>query len=137
MNTDLFHRAGLYFAYSRLAKGPQIPHVQDVLYALRRSPTQKSFESSLTDRGSYFQNVALVVAAVGVDVLRLEPYNESVAQRIIAQAILDLCAPKDKCLHNAALAAAAEVVTGVAQIGSFSALTDACGCSSCRKRKAG
>lgn len=136
MNTKTFKRAGVRFDHCRFAVVPEIPYVQDVLYAMHMSVEQKNFDFCRDNHATYIVNVGLVVAAVSYEVLCMEPrYVEATARKIIAQAILDLTAPEDKCLFNNALTEAAAVVIGQP---APSKTTDretllVCGCADCRE----
>lgn len=136
MNIETFRKAGIYFDACRYAAVPEIPHVQDVLYSLRLSDEQKCYDFCVNNHATYVVNVALVVTAVGYDVLCMERYDEQKARKVIAQAILDLTAPEDKCLFNNALEEAAEVVTdepAPSRSMDRETLWRTCGCASCRE----
>lgn len=134
MNLDTLKKAGVYLDRCRFAVVPEIPVVQDVLYALRMSDEQKYYDFCLSNHEIYVTNVHLVAAAVGFEVASMRPYDEARARKIIAQAILDLTRPKDKCLFDSALAEAAEVVVGKpapSKFGDRETLLATCGCASC------
>ena len=138
MTIDTFKKAGIYLHYSHDAVVPEIPYTQDVLFALRLSEQEKSYTFCVGNHSIYVVNVALVIAAVGNDVLCMAPrYNEAKARKIIAQAILDLTAPEDTCLFNEALAEATETATGQSapyRLPRGEALMK-CSCSSCVELK--
>lgn len=141
MNIETLQKAGVYFDYCRLAVFPQIPYVQDVLYILQLSG-EKDAKNYYSPEGAwnwstYIVNVGLVAAAIGYEVLCMEPrYNEARARKIIAQAILDLTSPEDKCLFNNALAEAAEIVTGQpapSKSVDREKILASCGCAGCKE----
>jgi hypothetical protein len=134
-----FKKAGIHLHYCPDAVVPEIPYAQDVLYVLRLSAEQKNYEFCAGNHSTYVVNVALVIAAVGDEVLNMERrYDEAKARKIIAQAILDLTASEDKCLFDAAIAEATETVTGQPAPYRLSReqTLAMCACASCKKRKA-
>lgn len=136
MNTDGFKRAGIFFDYCRNAVVPEIPYVQDVLFALRLSAEQRYYDFCASNHATYVVNIALVIAAVGHKVLCMERYDKAEARKIIAQTILDLTAPQDKCLFNNALTEAAEAVTGQpapSRGADRDAILMACDCAGCKE----
>lgn len=136
MNIETFKKAGIAFDHSHHTVVPEIPYVQDVLFAMRMSDEQKYYEFCVNNHATYVVNVGLVIAAVGYDVLCMEPYDEAAARKIIARAILELTSPEDKCLFNTALAEAAETVTGQpapSKTADCETLLASCGCAECKE----
>jgi len=133
MNTDTFKKAGIHFTHCRNAGVPEIPYVQDVLYALRLSRDEHAYTFSVSNHSTYVVNVCLAAAAVGHDVLNMDRYDEAEARKIIAQTILDLCAPNDRCLFNPSVAEATIALGGKVPESRESRLL-ACSCASCKKR---
>lgn len=140
MNVETFKRVGIFFSYCRNAVFPQIPYVQDVLYILQLSGEKDAHGSYSPDGarnwGEYLANLMLVAAAVASKVFYMERYDEAEARKIIAQAILDLTRPEDKCLFNNVLAEAAEVVTGQpapSRTADRETLLATCGCAGCKE----
>lgn len=136
MNIETFKKARIYFDRCSFAVVPEIPYVEDVLYALRLSDEHKYYNLCLNNHSPYIVNIGLVISAVGYAVLDMKRYDEAEAKKIIAQAILDLTAPEDKCLFNNALAEATEVVTGQpdpSRTADRETLLSSCGCASCKE----
>lgn len=98
MTTEKFKVTGVRLFYSGDPSVIEIPSVQDILFALQLSEVQ---ENKFGDE-IYLDNVNLVVAAVGAEVKVMKPYDEASARRIIAKAIIDLCAYGARCLFNSA-----------------------------------
>jgi hypothetical protein len=99
-NVESIKRAGIRFDHCCSAVVPEIPHVQDVLYAMRLSDEQECYEFCVGNHSTYVVNVGIVIAAVGYRVLGMERYSEVTARTIIARAIIDLC-PESAKLHGA------------------------------------
>jgi hypothetical protein len=136
MDIETFKKAGVRFDHSRFAVVPEIPYVQDVLYALRLSDAQKYYDICLANHPTYVVNVGLVIAATGYAVLCMERFDESEARKIIAQAILELTRPEDRCLFNPALIEAEEAITGKpapSRTADREKTIAACGCAGCKK----
>lgn len=94
------------FSFCPEAAVPEIPYVQDVLYALRLSESDFYYGFCATNHSTYVHNVHLVAAAVAHDVLNMEQGSEEKARRIIAKKILEMCpeeVPRD--FDNAVLGA--------------------------------
>jgi hypothetical protein len=106
--------AGIRLSYSEYACFPQIPHTQDVLYALQLSDQKDERDyyspAGAGNWGTYIENLMLVSAVVGADVLCMEPYDEAGAKKIVAQAIIDLCPEEAKCLFDSAFVEARMLV---------------------------
>lgn len=126
-------KSGITFTHSRYAGVPEIPHVQDVLYALRLSEQQRHFNFCLSNHPTYIENVGLVIAAIAGSVLTAP--DESEARKIIARAILDLTADKDKCLFNSAVTDASEEAgIPLTRSSDWAVLVSTCACPACRER---
>lgn len=106
--------ADIRLSYSEYACFPQIPYTQDVLYALQLSDRKDEREyyspAGAGNWGTYIVNLMLVTAAVGDDVLCMEPYDEPGARKMIAKAIIDLCPEEAKCLFDHAYAEARKLI---------------------------
>ncbi|MBI5076846.1 hypothetical protein HZB94_00485 [Candidatus Falkowbacteria bacterium] len=136
MDIETFKKAGVRFDHCRFAGVPEIPYVQDVLFALRLSPKQKSYDFCVKNHATYIVNIGLVIAAVGYEVLGMERYDEAKARKIIANAILELCSAEDKCLFNSALTEATEISTeqtAPSRTADRETLLKNCGCVNCRE----
>lgn len=110
MNLEELKRAGIRFDFCPNAVAPEIPYVQDVLFALRLTDEQKNYDFCAANHVAYIVNVALVVAAVGYGVLCMEPYDQAEAKKIIARAIIELCPEEAKCLFQSAYMEAKRIV---------------------------
>lgn len=95
MNVTDFVKAGFRFSYCMDCVMPQIPHVQDVLYALHLSDKCEEYEFMLSNHEPYVANVHLVAAAM-CTALSERPRNEQKMRQLIAQAIVALC-PDEAC----------------------------------------
>src|SRR3990167_5669716 len=136
MNLETLTKAGVHFDYCPDAVVPEIPHVQDVLYAMRLTDAQESFEFCVGNHATYIVNVGLVIVAVGYDVLCMEPrYDEAKARTIIARAIIELCPEDARCLFNSAYTQAQEIAGEKVYFRTTSReqLLSACGCSRCKE----
>jgi hypothetical protein len=135
MKADTFKKAGIHFLHCRFAAVPEIPYVQDVLYALRLTDTQEYYDFCVSNHATYVINVGLVIAAVAGEVLTMERYDEAEARKMIARAILELTAERDKCLFNSAvIKAAQEAGTPLTDSTDWAILTSTCRCPQCRER---
>jgi len=129
-------KVDIYFDFCRDAVVPEIPRVQDVLYALRLTDEQKSFDFCRDNHATYIVNVGLVIVAIGYKVLSMERYDEAVARKLIAEAIIALCPPEAKCLFNSAFVEAQEIFVGKpapSKTASRRDVLDACGCAECTR----
>jgi hypothetical protein len=102
MNLEELKRAGIHFDFCPNAVAPEIPYVQDVLFALRLTDEQKYFDFCVANHRTYIVNVGLVIAAVGYVIFDREHYNEAESRKAIARAILELCPEEARCLHRSA-----------------------------------
>lgn len=109
MTLEALKKAGIQFSFCRYAVVPEIPRVQDVMFALRLSREQEYYEFCLWNHSVYIGNIGLVIAAVSHQVLNQERYYESAARRFIARAIVDLCPETAKCLFVSAYVQALEI----------------------------
>lgn len=140
MNIETFKKAGFCFSYSRFAVFPQIPYVQDVLYALQLS--DKKHErgyygpEGAGNWATYIENLMLVAAAVASKVLYTERYDKAKARKVIAEAIMELCPAQAKCLFNSAFVAAQEELVGQpapSRRASREEILQVCGCAGCKE----
>lgn len=135
MNIQTFKKAGIFFLHSEYAGVPEIPYVQDVLYALRLSEQQKSYDFCVNNHATYVMNVGLVMAAIAGDVLTMERYDEAEARKLIGRAILELVSERDKCLFNSAVTEAAEEAgTPLTSARDWLTLTTTCPCPAHREK---
>lgn len=135
MGADKFVLAGVLLDYCEGAVIPQTPHVQDVLYAMRMAQEDTYFLFATANASGYIENVALVVAACGQEVLTMRPFDEQQARRIIAQTILELCDERASCWFNMAFKEAVEQTGAeVPPVGTpRNELAQGCSCSRCEK----
>ncbi len=89
--------AGIGFDYCPNACVPEIPRVQDVLYALHAVKEDEVYNFCLSNHITYVRNVHMVAATVAYDVLGMERYDEQKARKIIAGAIFQLCPDEARC----------------------------------------
>ena len=87
---ETFKAAGIHLAYDASTSAPQIPHVQDVLYALRLSEKHVAYHIVTVRQATYLNNVFLVATAIVSDVgsMRTMPLLE--LKSVVARAILIL-----------------------------------------------
>ena len=125
-------KTGTFFSFSQHEDIPQIPRVQDVLFALKLSERQEYYSSCARNSDfCYIQNVHIVVAAVGDRVNGLwSSSNEVEARRVVAQAIVDFCPEEARCLLRDAFVSAKRLAEGDLSALSTdeSVLMDACTC---------
>lgn len=134
MNTETLVNAGIRLDYSPNAMVPEIPYIEDVLYVLNLNHDDKYYRLCMSNHSTYIANVALVVAAISDEVLNMELYDEKLARRMIAKAIIDLCPDNARCLFNQAFAEAKkELGDDPPQATSADELRQACGCEHCRE----
>jgi hypothetical protein len=122
------------FSYCPNAMVPEIPCMQDVLFALGLSKEQKHYDFCKGNHEVYVDNVQLVVGKIGATVKSVWS-DEARVKRIIAQAIVDLCPPEARCLFNIAYVEA-KIVAGkkgweVVLNSSSEVLRQACTCPRC------
>lgn len=110
MSVETFKQAGIRFDYCRAAVVPEVPYVQDVLYALRLSEEQKNYDFCRSNHELYNANVHTVAAAVGFEIMSMRPYDEAKARQIIAKAIIELCPDEARCLFNNAYYEAVKLI---------------------------
>lgn len=110
MNLEELKKAGIHFDFCLNAVVPEIPYVQDVLFALRLTDEQKYFDFCVANCRTYIVNMGLVIAAVGYAIFDKDHYNETESRKAIARAILDLCPEEAKCLFRSAYVEARKIV---------------------------
>ncbi|MFH0780050.1 MAG: hypothetical protein V1928_04325 [Parcubacteria group bacterium] len=135
MNLENLKKAGIRFNYCRQAVVPEIPRVQDVLYAMKLSPEQINYDFCVSNHSIYVANVGLAIFACGNAVLGLEKYDETEARKIIAKTILDLCPDIARCLFNNAFVEARKLALqlDVPKAENAAALRKICGCPECKQ----
>ncbi|MBD3281932.1 hypothetical protein GF391_04275 [Candidatus Uhrbacteria bacterium] len=89
--------AGIKLHFCPDACVPEIPRVQDVLYALQLVEKDECYRFGLGNHITYVRNVHIVASAVSYDVLGMERYDEREARRIIAGTIFQLCPDEARC----------------------------------------
>lgn len=137
MDRDALLSSGLKFTYCRNCAVPQIPTVQDVLYALHSSPNDEYYHFAVANHSSYVANVhfAATVAAADENVCHCE--NEEHLRRVIAHNIVLLCPPEAKCLFETAFVAAHNAAGYRSQLptqGSRDELMGVCSCAHCKQQ---
>lgn len=136
MNIKTFQELGISFTYSRYTGVPQIPRVQDVLFALRLSLAEENYTFCQANHEPYVTNVHRAAVAVSFEVMAMWSADEAMARKAIAEAILDLCPPEAKCLFNNAFFEAQEIYLGkksaLSRTASYDAILYACTCPQCR-----
>lgn len=135
MSLEKFKKAGITFSCG--GEGtcvPEIPRIQDVLYALRLSDEEEYYSFGLGNHQVYNANVHLVAAAVGFEVT-FGPKSDEEIRRIIAQAIVDLCPEHVRCLFQGACVDARQVAGETLVVPMTAHATrEACGCRRCNRR---
>lgn len=99
MNVTDFVKAGFRFSYVMDCVMPQIPRVQDVLYALHLSDKCEEYEFMLNNHEPYVTNVHLVAAAM-CTALCERPRDEQDMRKMIAKAIIVLCPDEARCVAH-------------------------------------
>ncbi|MDD5726527.1 MAG: hypothetical protein PHC53_03940 [Patescibacteria group bacterium] len=92
-------KSGIRFSHCINAAVPEIPRVQDVLFALRLTDEQDYYEFCRSNHELYNMNVHLAAAACAFEVMIMRPYDESAARKLIAQVIVDLCPEDARCVE--------------------------------------
>lgn len=135
MDLETFKNAGIRFDHSEHAVVPEIPRVQDVLFALRLVERQEDYEFCVNNHSPYVANVGLVIAATSDDVLNMRRYDEGEARKIIARAIVDLCPEEARCLFSSAYIEALKTAGQIVpELTSREQIIAACSCRKCRAR---
>lgn len=131
MNLETFTKVGIRFDFCRFAVVPEIPHVQDVIYALRLSEEEKKYRFCLQNHITYIANVHLVATAV---IGSMQFAVESKMRQIIAQAIIELCPDEARCLFNSAFVEAKELAGQEVppKDANREQLLASCSCTECR-----
>ena len=131
---DNIRKSGILFSYSPDSMVPQIPKVDDVLYALRLSPDNDSYAFCMMNYAQYISNVHLVATAVAANTIGVRPkVIPAEIRKIIALIIIDLCPPRAKCLFDNTYVAALREAghdTTMAE-GSHEEVLAACTCLVC------
>lgn len=96
MNKEKLLEKGIRFDYCEYSVVPEIPAVQDVMFALRLADTDEYYWFAVSNHSTYVRNVQLCCFAVAYDVIGMRPYDEATARKIIARAIVALCDEKAK-----------------------------------------
>jgi len=112
MDIESLKLAGICFDYCPTLVMPQIPRVQDVLYAINLGEdSQINYEFCVEHFAPYIANVHLVIAAVAGQVTgQKDKVDEEAVIRAIAYAIIELCPAEARCLLNEAYVGAMEVL---------------------------
>ena len=92
-----FVKAGFRLSYCMDCVSPQIPHVQDVLYALHMSDWQVCYDFTFNNHEPYVTNVHLVAAAM-CTALCERPRDEQKIRKLVGQTIVDLCPDEARCV---------------------------------------
>lgn len=132
MNVQDLKKNGVCFNYSVNTTDPQIPRVKDVQYALRLTDQDNGFRYCMNKQPAYITNVMVVSAAVACEILGKRERDTYAEERVIAQAIVDLCPDEAKCLFNPAFAEAWATLGHEVKRTSREQLWMQCGCQSCR-----
>lgn len=93
--------AGIRLSHSTACCCPEIPEVQDVLFALRLSEQEECYSFCMANHEPYIGNVHLVAAAVGTEIMMAQPYDELAMRLAIAKVILALYPEHASCLASA------------------------------------
>lgn len=110
MNLEELKKAGIHFDFCPNAVVPEIPYVEDVLFALRLTDEQKCFDFCVENHRTYIVNIGLLIAAVGYAIFDKEHYNETESRKAIARAIIELCPEEAKCFFRSAYVEAKKIV---------------------------
>ncbi len=110
MDLEELKKAGIRFDFCPNAVVPEIPYVQDVLFALRLTDEQKYYDFCVANHRTYIVNIGLVIAAACYEIFDSEHYNETESRRAIARAIIELCPEEAKCLFKSAYVEAMQIV---------------------------
>jgi hypothetical protein len=121
------------FYYSCDAAVPQIPQIQDVLFALRLSDEQQAYNFCRSNHEVYVVNVHLAASVV---VSRgILSAKQDMIRKMIAVTVMDLCPEEAKCFFNSAYVEVRREVGGSIppqDIGRQK-LQKLCGCKHCMK----
>jgi len=124
------------FDFNRYADVPQIPRVNDVLYALELSSLVEYYNVCKERKDTHYRsNVAMVIKAVGNKVSDLWSSDRLMeATEIVARTIVDMCPEDAACLRreayiNAKILAGDDVPPKDANVHE---LRRACICQECR-----
>ena len=135
MSLKIFVQHGIRMSYCECCMMPEIPEVQDVLYALQLSKEQAYYDVCLANHEVYIANVYLVAAAIGFDATTMRPYDEPAARKLIAQAIVELCPDHARCLFVHAYVAAKQLAGDQVPEGlDGDRLREACRCRRCHNQ---
>jgi hypothetical protein len=127
--------AGIRLVHSVNCVVPEIPEVQDVLFALRVSEEEKFYWFCSSNHEPYIGNVHLVAAAVGTEVLMARPYDEQATRLAIAKAILALYPEHASCLASTRYTKVMELAGEVVPTGDeLKRRLRTCECENCRER---
>ena len=110
MDLEELKKAGIRFDFCPNAVAPEIPYVEDVLFALRLTDEQKYYDFCVANHRTYIVNVGLVIAAVGYAVFDRDNFNEAESRKAIARAIIELCPEEAKCFFRSAYMEAKRIV---------------------------
>jgi len=134
MNLAQLKKAGICFDFCPDAVVPEIPKVQDVLFAMRLVETDESYIFARDNHSTYVVNVGLVIAAVGHKVLGIRWDEEITRRQVIAKAIVELCPSEARCLFNSAYVDAKRIAgeaIPMPEKPGRDTLLEACECNSC------
>ncbi len=114
---------------------PEIPAVQDVLYALRLSDHDARYEFALEHHPPYIFNVMLTAAKVADRLFKLNDQDDAARDKLIAETIIDLCPEEARCLFNQAYSNALYASGKRPPGNGAEQLWLRCGCRHCRTRQ--
>lgn len=110
MDLETLKKAGIRFDFCPNAVVPEIPYVEDVLFALRLTGEQKYYDFCVANHRTYVVNIGLVIAAVGHVIFDRDNFNETESRKAIARAIIELCPEDAKCLFKSAYVEARKII---------------------------
>ncbi len=124
--------AGIRLSHSVACCCPEIPEVQDVLFALRLSEQEQFYMFCAANHEPYIGNVHLVAAAVGTGVMMARPYDEQAARLAIAKAIFALYPEHSCCLASTCYTKVMEQAGEVVPVGEeLERHLRTCSCDTC------
>ncbi len=117
---------------------PEIPRIQDVLFALGLSMEEEYYTLCACNHEPYIANINLVVVACAGKILGTNPYDEQEARRIVAKTIVSFCPEEAQCLFVDAYVKALEIAEGknLNLPHTSEELKEMCGCRNCRQKLA-
>lgn len=124
------------FAFCADLAPPQIPFVEDVLYAMRETNQPRFFHMAKRDSPTYIANIGLVMVEAAEEFRKVRPSGTPSLETAISRLIYNMCPDEARCLFVPAYVEATTRI-GLLKVDlegkSLREINEICGCRRCRE----